>query len=661
LLWIRFRMSRDGRAEMSTRRSFRQAPAYIPILLALLVPLYMLTFAGSFRADDEHILAARSQSLAIWGMASEPQVYGNTRVQTLIPYGDQATQIEPAQAFLGSFLYKVGIQLGAGGAKALFLLNVYLTALTAVVVFLMAQEIGFGGDVSAWCAVLFGVGTIAWPFATTYFRDPLAMFLSAVAVLGWARIEGRSEAGLATGILLMLAGTLGGILAKNSVAAILPAFMAAATTLWAFRTKPRGVARRGIVAALLMLVLPVTLSLLVPEQGAFARFHWGYYRQLAGYFAEGLKLSLLEAMAGPFLSPSRSLFIFSPVLLLSLVGVPRFWRQKPGFTILSLAFVLLIAIGQALFYRQAWAGSYAPGPRFMLPALPSLAVLMAPTLEILLRGNPRRGKAILLAALTLGGLVQIGGALVSWNLVTLDWMSQGLDPFASGAAWDIRYLIIPGLVQRLARPASWTSAWIRLAQVGDPRLAPCVLIVMGVLALAGVLLWKVGRDASLARRYRGAIAASGIAAAGLPILMLLALFRGDPYWGEGMPAYQQSMETIRADLEESDVVLIDSYGTTLWRYWMDHWRDPVRWYSLPYEIPGSSAGSPTPATRDLLDRLPLGHANIWYVVTEDAPDVDFSQERAWLDERCELDRQAAWDGHPAIRVRRYVFCAKVGP
>jgi hypothetical protein len=76
-----------------------------------------------FRVDDEHILAARSQSFALFGNFTQPQVFGNTRVQALIPLGDQATQIEPAQAILGAGLYKLGVAFGFGGGKTLFLLN----------------------------------------------------------------------------------------------------------------------------------------------------------------------------------------------------------------------------------------------------------------------------------------------------------------------------------------------------------------------------------------------------------------------------------------------------------------------------------------------------------------------------------------------------------
>ena len=53
------------------------------LIFTILIAVYALTYRGAFRVDDEHILAARSQSLALWGELSEPQVYGNERVRYL--------------------------------------------------------------------------------------------------------------------------------------------------------------------------------------------------------------------------------------------------------------------------------------------------------------------------------------------------------------------------------------------------------------------------------------------------------------------------------------------------------------------------------------------------------------------------------------------------
>ena len=88
-------------------------------MFSFLVSLYIITYSGAFRVDDEHILMARAQSLARWGKLENPQVYGNDRVRALQELeqtsASQATSIEPAQAVLGAGLYRLGLWLGVDG------------------------------------------------------------------------------------------------------------------------------------------------------------------------------------------------------------------------------------------------------------------------------------------------------------------------------------------------------------------------------------------------------------------------------------------------------------------------------------------------------------------------------------------------------------------
>jgi len=138
------------------------------LLAGLLCCVYLISYTGAFRVDDEHILAARAQSLALRGRAEEPQVYGNSRARALVTMGDQATQVEPLQTVLGAALYRLGRVAGLGGAQSLLTLNLYLTALTGAVVFLTVVALGLGRRVGIWCALLFGLATMAWPYASTF-------------------------------------------------------------------------------------------------------------------------------------------------------------------------------------------------------------------------------------------------------------------------------------------------------------------------------------------------------------------------------------------------------------------------------------------------------------------------------------------------------------
>ncbi len=118
-----------GRGRSMSPRGRRVSPAMSPepltsnrtralatasAVFLVLLNIYLLTFQGVFRVDDEHILAARAQSLALWGRLEQPQAFGNQRERELQAMGTAATQIEPAQAVLGAGLYSRRVGAGLG-------------------------------------------------------------------------------------------------------------------------------------------------------------------------------------------------------------------------------------------------------------------------------------------------------------------------------------------------------------------------------------------------------------------------------------------------------------------------------------------------------------------------------------------------------------------
>ncbi|HET7010902.1 MAG TPA: hypothetical protein VFI11_09025, partial [Anaerolineales bacterium] len=194
------------------------------LIFAALSFFYLFSFGGVFRVDDEHILAARAQSLALWGTLDQPQVEGNLRVRELTAYGDAAIQIEPGQAVLGAALYTLGTHVGGGAAQALFVMNLLATAATGAAVFATVMRLGWRRGTGLWCAALFGLGTMAWPYSTTYYRDVLAMLAASLAFFAWAcalRTRGIVH-GLALGGAALAVAA--GAFAKNISLALIVAF-----------------------------------------------------------------------------------------------------------------------------------------------------------------------------------------------------------------------------------------------------------------------------------------------------------------------------------------------------------------------------------------------------------------------------------------------------
>jgi hypothetical protein len=90
---------------------------------------------------------------------------------------------------------------------------------------------------------------------------------------------------------------------------------------------------------------------------------------------QGRRGGLAMGLYGTLLSPSRGLLVFSPFLVLPLLGSLRFWgsledRRLAGAVLLFLALHLL-----GLVSTGAWWGGYAFGPRLLTEVIPGLVLL----------------------------------------------------------------------------------------------------------------------------------------------------------------------------------------------------------------------------------------------------------------------------------------------
>ncbi len=626
------------------------------LLVGLFLSLYTLTFNGRFRLDDEHILAARTQSLALWGEFSEPQVYGNQRVQALIPLGDAATQIEPGQAVLGAALMKVAQAFDLGGAQCLFSLNILLTALCAGLVFLIVVELKYARRVAIWCALFFGAGSMVWPYAQTYFRDTLAMSMSTLAFLGWARLQVDEDDRRWSSFVLLGVGVLGGVLAKNNVVVLVPALACVTLTRWLSSPKTWVDCLRVGLIVLAIILGGIGILMVFPGKGPFARYTLDYYLFLAGHFWESINIDLFPAMAGPFLSPAKSIFLFSPPLLLGLISLRRIAKaHHRGYSLLVLLFAGFLAGAQRLFYREKWAGDFGWGLRFMLPTIPVLVTLLAPIIESVLNEHPIRGKHGLSVVLALGVVVQLCAVLVPWHQAYDHMQTRGLDPYASNAAWDVRSLAIPYQVSGLFSVDQWTVAWRRL--FSDRTLGVSIIILVAT-ALGGFAIRGIIRESRQQKIPTQVFVVGVLFVFSFVSILTWWAAAGDPAWGDDRPAFHSALASVSGEISAHDVVLLDSYGTTLWNFWLNRWALPQRWYSLPFSIPGSTqmenTGSEIPdEVKRLINDLSVSVDSIWYVTSDETADFESSRDREWLKRVLSLDSCLEFKAGSKVEVCKY--------
>ncbi|MFQ5665233.1 MAG: hypothetical protein ACE5I7_02260 [Candidatus Binatia bacterium] len=193
---------------------------------------------------------------------------------------------------------------------------------------------------------------------------------------------------------------------------------------------------------------------------------------VGGYASERLVMPRFKRLAGLLVSPSRGLFIYTPVAALVLPAMVRRFRGGPRW----LAYLPAGIAGYVLLYSswQGWWGGQTYGPRFLTDVLPAIVLCTVPIVERLWQLRVGR---VALVGLTVWGLgVQGIGVYCddrSWNQIgsvpqrLWDWSDPQIVR-AARAGWHGTDLA----------PLVWQA-------LTDPR--PVLLEPLSAAALAGAI------------------------------------------------------------------------------------------------------------------------------------------------------------------------------
>jgi hypothetical protein len=175
-----------------------------------------------------------------------------------------------------------------------------------------------------------------------------------------------------------------------------------------------------------------------------------YHTLLPYYYVRPIKLGsnpdFLEALTGNLISPSRGLFIFSPILLFSFYGVMLKVKKKQSslldYLLLGIFFLHWIAISS--FNLLGWGAGTSFGPRLFCDMIPYFMYFLIPAVEEIFQSkNPRRKVliAIFFCFVALSFFVHYRGAThwdtYLWNITPID---IGLKPERLWDWRDIQFL-----------------------------------------------------------------------------------------------------------------------------------------------------------------------------------------------------------------------------
>ncbi|MCY4436952.1 MAG: phospholipid carrier-dependent glycosyltransferase [Chloroflexi bacterium] len=284
--------------------------------------------------------------------------------------------------------------------------NAWVTALSAVLMFLITRRLGYHSQVALALTLLFGLATLAWPYAKYDYTEPgIALALLGTVYFLLRGVQDRQLGWiLVSGLIIVCGIAIKFVTAINlAVLVPLPALVSFQGSRQFLRSLAWALVRTLVFLAPIGLVGLVALVALVSASDLESFVPTDLIERLSA----GLDLPTWIGLYGNLLSPGKSVLLYAPPLILALFGSLPFISRHKWWS-LPFACIPLIYL---LIYSSAgdWYGGSTWGPRYLVPAVPLLLVMAAPILEKALFDN---GVRELRAAVVLGA-VGIGMQLLA--------------------------------------------------------------------------------------------------------------------------------------------------------------------------------------------------------------------------------------------------------
>jgi hypothetical protein len=580
----------------------RHAGWTVPLALFLLLfSVYFLTYAGTLHSSDGQAMFSVAESLVRRGDYDIDQIrWMGLQQGTFGPDGELYCRKGIGTSLLAVPLAWLGLVVPWWGlVQTAMLLNVVVTALTGTLLFLYVRRLGYSERTAVVISLVFGMGTMAWPYSKYFFSEPLdALCLLAGAYFLLPAGADQDPASSLTRTLLSGAFLGLAVATRFADAVLIPVYLA---LLLAYLWRAHGGSLRspkpsrrlvlGVLRLVVAFVLPLLVWAAIICAYNYARFGDPF---TTGYLPEeSFSAPWLTGILGLLLSPGRGLLFFCPVLFACLPAALPFVRRHR----LEAIFVYLVSGFYVLLYGKwfMWHGGFAWGPRFLVPILPLLCITLAPLVDAL-RG---RRQWAFWGLLGLSAAVQLLGLSVHFFHHHEALLETGLPLFDPVTFFDPRYSPLWG-TWAFVRPENLDFAWIQ------GELPPRVdFVALALSALVVVLCaWGLSvalRQAAPARRPRS------LALLTLSLLVIagtgLSLAR---YKNTSDADYVRLLEHIQANTQPGDAILQNSPTDTA--IVQNLYKGHLPSYGLFEGEQPLSAD-----TLALLDRLAPTHGRFWLI------------------------------------------------
>ena len=390
---------------------------------------YFFLSSGRVRTMDEVSAAFQVESLARHGTTAIPQaVDAKMFYGTFDRFGRPESPYPPGQAVAllpwyaaGQFVARhlPGVAAGARDVISDFFLtgeSALFSALAVALALFIFLQLGIAPKISFLAVAILALATPVAAYSGWLFSEPIAaaLFLSAAAVLFVQPPEAPIAVwqALAAGALLGVA-----VWVRPTHVIAVPVYLAAVLL--------RDKKKQSSAATALAVVAGIAVALLL-WRNAYLHgnaFDFGYPVAAEGGKAlNTFETPLFTGLLGFLLSPGKSVFLFSPPILLAMIGLPRLWRRDRGLAVVAAATPIVYLLFFATYTQ--WEGGYSYGPRYLVPALALAALGIGPALE----GASRNVRRLAIGVFIAGLLVQALGMATSF-----------LEADVAGGYYDAQY------------------------------------------------------------------------------------------------------------------------------------------------------------------------------------------------------------------------------
>ena len=257
------------------------------------------------------------------------------------------------------------------------------TAIAALLIYFVSLRIGTSITGAVFAMLSFGLGSLAWGWATAFLGHAMAgscLFIAFVIIILLNQIAAHKQRDMLLGFLA------GAVLSWAVVVEYTSAIPSAIIMLFGIlkaKKWDKKRAARVLLSATTGCTVFVTPLFIYNFLAFDSPFVLGYsYTALDEFSAMkdgffGFAYPRFQVLFMILFSPYRGIIWFSPILIIAPIGIYYLWRRF-GFG--DIAFTITLIVVYYLLLNSAfhfWEGGWSTGPRYIIPMLPFLCMSLS--------------------------------------------------------------------------------------------------------------------------------------------------------------------------------------------------------------------------------------------------------------------------------------------